>query len=111
MTSTTPAYIALSAAKKAEQFDRVPAAWRIPIEKYERVNNVMDIPLTCGILSEIELRITSDYDAVALLEGLKNRTWSVEQVTIAFCKRAAVAWQLVCFSVFLFCFCCFGGER
>ncbi|KAH7393248.1 amidase signature domain-containing protein, partial [Cadophora sp. MPI-SDFR-AT-0126] len=55
---------------------------------------VVDVPLTCGVLSETELKITSGYDATALLEKLKGGVWSVEQVTVAFCKRAAVAQQL-----------------
>ena len=55
----------------------------------------MDVPLTCGLLNETEARITSDYDATALLEELKAGVWSVEQVTVAFCKRAAIAHQLV----------------
>lgn len=55
----------------------------------------MDVPDTCGLLSEVESRITSDFDATALLEELKNGTWSAEQVVIAFCKRAAIAQQLV----------------
>ena len=61
----------------------------------------MEVPLTCGILSETELKITSDYDATALLEKLRSGVWSVEEVTVAFCKRAAIAQQLVspiCFS-------------
>ncbi|EMR64716.1 putative general amidase-b protein [Eutypa lata UCREL1] len=54
----------------------------------------MDVPLTCGLLNETESRITSDYDATALLEKLKAGVWSAEQATMAFCKRAAIAHQL-----------------
>ena len=55
----------------------------------------MTVPLTCGLLDETEAEITSDYDATSLLQELKTGTWSVEKVTTAFCKRAAIAHQLV----------------
>jgi amidase len=55
----------------------------------------MEVPVTCGVLSEIECDITSNYDATALLEKLRVGFWTVEQVTVAFCKRAAIAQQLV----------------
>lgn len=55
----------------------------------------VDIPLTCGLLNKTETRITSDHDATALLEKLADGIWSVEEVTVAFCKRAAIAHQLV----------------
>lgn len=54
----------------------------------------MDMPLISGILNETECEITSKYDATALLEKLKAGVWTVEEVTVAFCKRAAVAHQL-----------------
>ncbi|KAJ8058795.1 hypothetical protein OCU04_011783 [Sclerotinia nivalis] len=87
-------YEVLSAKKKAQQQDRIPKTWLLPTEKYQKEPNVMDVPLTCGLLNEMESRITSDYDATALLEKLKAGVWSVEQVTVAFCKRAAIAHQL-----------------
>lgn len=88
-------YQAIAAKKKAQQQDNIPIAWRIPTEKFRNATSVMDVPLACGLLNETESRITSDYDATALLEMLKAGVWSVEQVTVAFCKRAAIAHQLV----------------
>ncbi|KAF7857281.1 hypothetical protein EAF04_009522 [Stromatinia cepivora] len=87
-------YEVLSTKKKAQQQDRIPKTWLLPIEKYQKEANVMHVPLTCGLLNETECEITSDYDATALLEKLKAGVWSVEQVTVAFCKRAAIAHQL-----------------
>ncbi|KAB5566472.1 putative fatty-acid amide hydrolase [Coniochaeta sp. 2T2.1] len=87
-------YQDIASEKKAQQLDKIPKDWRIPTDTYQNVTNVMDIPLTCGLLSDIELRITSDYDATALLEQLKAGVFSAEQVTVAFCKRAAIAHQL-----------------
>jgi amidase len=88
-------YQAISAKKKAQQYNNIPETWRIATERFQNVTNVMDVPLTCGLLSETESKITSDYDATALLEKLKARVLSAEQVTVAFCKRAAIAHQLV----------------
>jgi len=56
---------------------------------------VLDVPRSCGILSEREIKITEDYDAVAIIAGIKAGELSAEEVTVAFCKRAAIAQQLV----------------
>ncbi|KAH9894561.1 putative fatty-acid amide hydrolase [Xylariomycetidae sp. FL2044] len=87
-------YKILAAEKQAQRWARIPQEWRISLEKFESANNVMDVPISCGLLDETEIRITSDYDATALLEQLRSRVWTVEQVTVAFCKRAAIAQQL-----------------
>lgn len=95
MPSEMKNYQVIAAEKKARQWNKIPNDWRIPTESIQDATNVMDIPLTCGLLNETESRITSDYDATALLEQLKSGVWSVEQVVVAFCKRAAIAQQLV----------------
>ncbi|KAK0733619.1 amidase signature domain-containing protein [Lasiosphaeria miniovina] len=89
-------YQAIAAEKKAQQCDKIPQDWRIPADKFyhSAAASVMDVPLACGLLSETEARITSDYDATALLGELKAGVWSAEQVVVAFCKRAAIAQQL-----------------
>ncbi|CAM1505804.1 Fc.00g114410.m01.CDS01 [Cosmosporella sp. VM-42] len=94
MPSEMKNYQVIAAEKKSQRWDKIPKDWRISSGRFENANSVMDIPLTCGLLNETESRITSDYDATALLEKLKAGVWSVEQVTIAFCKRAAIAQQL-----------------
>lgn len=94
MLSEIKNYQAIAAEKRVQQWDKIPKDWRVPTERFHNATNVMDIPLTCGVLNETESRITSDYDATALLEKLKAGVWSAEQVTIAFCKRAAIAQQL-----------------
>lgn len=55
----------------------------------------MDVPTSCGVLSPEEVRITSDYDAVSLVEEVAKGRYTAEAVTVAFCKRAAIAHQLV----------------
>jgi amidase len=95
MSSVTKNYQHIAAEKKLQQSSKILKDWLIPPETCQSATNVMSVPITCGILSDVECNITSDYDATALLEKLKAGVWSAEQVTIAFCKRAAIAQQLV----------------
>lgn len=88
-------YRILAAEKKLQRSNKIPKDWVIPSEIIQDANSLLEIPVTCGILSNIECEITSDYDATAVIEKLKLGIWSAEQVTIAFCKRAAIAQQLV----------------
>ncbi|CZR70247.1 probable fatty-acid amide hydrolase 1 [Phialocephala subalpina] len=87
-------YRTLAAEKKLQRQNKIPKEWLLSSDKYHGFSNFLDVPTTCGILNAVEYKITSDYDATALLEQLKAGIWSVEQVTIAFCKRAAIAQQL-----------------
>lgn len=58
--------------------------------------NIMPIFESCGLLSPEELEITSvEHDATYLLEQLASKKLSAVQVTTAFCKRAAIAQQLI----------------
>lgn len=89
-------YQSLAAEKKLQRQNKIPKEWLLPLEKYHGVSSFMDVPASCEVLNDVEYKITSDYDATALLEQLRAGNWSAEQVTIAFCKRAAIAQQLVC---------------
>ncbi|KAF2098368.1 amidase [Rhizodiscina lignyota] len=94
MHSTKPDYQIIAAEKKLQQANKIPKDWLISAETHRNSTNVLDVPVTCGILDNVECEITSEYDATALLEKLRSGLWSAEQVTIAFCKRAAIAQQL-----------------
>ena len=59
------------------------------------MSSVLDVPRTCGLLTEDELDITENYDAVTLLEKIAARELTSHSVTTAFCKRAAITQQLV----------------
>lgn len=85
----------IAAGKQKERNDRIRAAWRIDVNQYRGRRNVIDVPSTCGILNPDELRITSDFDAVSLVERLRDGLFTAEEVVTAFCKRAAVAQQVV----------------
>ena len=85
----------IAARKQAQRETLIPEAWKIDASVYEGQTNVLEVPNTCGVLSKQEIQITSNYDAVDLLAEIRLRTFSVEEVTLAFCKRAAIAQQLV----------------
>lgn len=82
------------AKKQVEIKAAVPPEWLLPATTTPP-KNVLDIPRQCGLLSEKELDITESYDAVELLEKLSTGTFTSAEVTEAFCKRAAIAQQLV----------------
>jgi amidase len=97
-----PDYRIIAAEKKLQQSNKIPQDWLVPSHTIEPMTNLLEVPVTCGVLSEVECEITSDYDATTTLEKLKSGTWSAEQVTVAFCKRAAIAQQLVSYPMIFF---------
>jgi amidase len=91
---------AIVAEKRKDAFARIPKSWRLPNSTFELYNsstpvNILNIPRDCGILSNQELVITEQYDAIALAEKLATRSLTATAVTTAFSKRAAIAQQLV----------------
>lgn len=53
----------LAAKKKQSVIDAIPSEWLLPKGKYDDLQNVMDVPKDCGILSAKELEITEIDDA------------------------------------------------
>ena len=93
-------YKTVSQEKLSANAAKIPKEWQLPSKYVENVNansdlNVLDIPRTCGILNEKEIDITENYDATALLEKMAAKQLSSYDVVLAFCKRAAIAQQLV----------------
>lgn len=78
-------------AKQAERDARIPSAWRL--KELPKGTNVMDVPRTCGILTPREIEITETC-AVDLVKAMVDKKYTAEEVTTAFCKRAAIAQQL-----------------
>ncbi|KAI1361159.1 putative fatty-acid amide hydrolase [Xylaria arbuscula] len=96
MPTVSKEYKVLAAEKISKQRSKIPEAWLVPSSVInQNVTNVMDVPVTCGVLTDVECDITSNYDASALREKITKGIFSVEQITVAFCKRAAIAHQLV----------------
>jgi amidase len=73
----------------------IPTEWILKNPPADTAVNVMDVPYTCGILTKRELELT-DKDATELLELLAEGEVTSFEVTLAFCKRCAIAQQLVC---------------
>lgn len=59
---------------------------------------MIDVPASSGILSEQELKITES-TASELVPRLAKGQLKAVDVTLAFCKRAALAHQLVGFTL------------
>ena len=81
----------VATAKQAKRDALIPPEWKI---KPTQALNVIDVPKTCGILSPTELEITES-PADVLLERMASGELKSYDVTLAFCKRAAIAQQLV----------------
>ncbi|KAF2688416.1 amidase [Lentithecium fluviatile CBS 122367] len=104
MTSTsTPAptiadWRPLAASKRAALAQKIPPDWLLPSFLTSTISeastqNVLSVPGACGLLSERELDLTTDYDATALVELMATRKAKSAEVVQAFCKRAAIAQQ------------------
>jgi amidase len=85
---------AISEAKRATRDALIPPAWRLSSLPGPEVLDVTHVPVECGILSALELEIT-DTDAGTIVTKIADGTWRSRDVAQAFCKRAAIAQQLV----------------
>lgn len=87
------------AIKRTTQLKCIPGKWCLPESYLKEAKSasggVLKVPEECGLLSTEELRITGDYDVVRLSGELQSGKLSSKEVTTAFCKRAAIAHQLV----------------
>ncbi|EMC92294.1 hypothetical protein BAUCODRAFT_284403 [Baudoinia panamericana UAMH 10762] len=85
----------IAARKQRERADRIPKKWRLPNERFQDNDSVLDVPRRCGLLSKQDIRITESYDASTLVAELAAGRLSSLDVVTAFCKRAAIAQQVV----------------
>lgn len=86
----------VAAGKRAALAESIPTEYRIPQDKIppESQLDVTIWPKESGWFTANELEITES-SAIHILDQIASKTWSAEDVTIAFCKRAAAAQQLV----------------
>lgn len=108
MAQTTAASWQVRAEEKRKRIQAlVPDAWMLRADVTQSLqrplaaakNNLieLDIARRSGILSARELDITEGgYDVARLLAALAAGDLTALEVTVAFCKRAAIAQQLVC---------------
>ncbi|KAE8386113.1 amidase signature domain-containing protein, partial [Aspergillus alliaceus] len=93
------------AKKQQDCADKIPKEWRVSEDllapfKAPLAENKNDFVRAkvihkSGILTERELKITEEYTVRELLSALASGSLSAAEVTLAYCKRAAVAQQLV----------------
>lgn len=81
-----------AADKRSRIAESIPQEWRIKTLPTD--DNVMDYPKKSGIMTDEELSITES-SATELVARLAAGQLTSAAVTTAFCKRAAVAHQLV----------------
>lgn len=86
----------ISTRAKQKVLNDIPSEWKIPKEQFpaDNVQDATEIAGSCGILDSKEIEIT-EANATVILEKVKGKKWKAEEVARAFCKRAAIAHQLV----------------
>jgi hypothetical protein len=88
----------LVAKKRRECSQKIPREWILSAEQLSAPPHLLeyDLPRRCGLLSDYELDLTENFTAKQLLAKLGSGNVSSLDVTRAFCKRAAIAQQVVC---------------
>ena len=91
----------IAAKAQTRLVNSIPSEWRLPYAQLpaDDVLDVTDFPRTCGILSDAEIRIT-DSLATDIVGRLAAGEWTALEVTTAFCKRSAIAHQVVGWPLF-----------
>ena len=113
MTSpSTNDWQARGAEKRARCQTLIPKPWHLPSALLQTLkhplesskNNLIELGIVrrSGLLTDKELKITEAYDVQSLLKALSSGELSSLEVTVAFCKRAAIAQQLV-WSILTWC--------
>lgn len=59
----------LAAKKRQSLYDAIPKDWLLPQGKYDNLQNVLDVPKECGLLSAQELEITEIDDLPEVSAG------------------------------------------
>lgn len=95
----------LAAAHRKQQLNNIPKEWRLDDDKIKSITGRGDsregrlrelgTAANSGILSSQELEIAEKATATELLAKIRDGQLSSEEVTVAFCKMAAVAEQTV----------------
>lgn len=91
---TTPQWQKVAEEQQQLRDSKIPREWILKSPPSDDVTNVMDVPSTSGIMSKEELALT-EKDATELLSLMATGKVKSYDVTLAFCKRAAIAQQLV----------------
>ena len=93
----------IAAGKRAALQSSIPEEWLIPANLRPAAESPAIAFLDSTFFTPRDLELTS-LSATATLKKLHSRAWTSEEVTRAYCKRAAAAQQLVYHSVSI-CLC------
>ncbi|KAK5135972.1 hypothetical protein LTR08_004430 [Meristemomyces frigidus] len=94
----------VAAKAQTKLINSIPAEWRIPYNQLppDEQLDVTSFPKQSGLLTDEELKITESF-ATEIVGAVAAGEWTAEEVTRAFCKRAAIAHQVTrCLTVVLF---------
>lgn len=96
MAESPPAWKVATRQRRQRQLSLIPQEWRLKdIPSATEAQNSLPIVESCGILSKWELEVTHPSNSAPyILDKIRTSTWSAYDVTLAFCKRAAVVQQL-----------------
>ncbi|KAK1985958.1 amidase [Colletotrichum cereale] len=102
--SATTEWEAIASRHRGQQQQAIPQDWIIPQSKLKELNGTgtadegrliaLEAARQSILLTEKELEITENHGARGLLAKILTGELSSEEVTVAFCKRAALAQQL-----------------
>src|SRR5215469_3975290 len=82
--------------KRKSLYNLIPKEWRLSENILNNLpKNSTLVPSQCGILSKLDLEITEIDNIQELAKHIANGKYSAMQVTEAYCKRAAIAHQLI----------------
>lgn len=93
MGSGQPTWLEVASERKRKLQEKIPTRWRVDKTQLQETCFI-DLPRTSGLLTDQELLIT-ELSAVQILTAVRERKFTATEITIAFCKRAAIAHQAV----------------
>jgi amidase len=95
-TSSEQTWEKIATLKRSVLAKQIPPEYRIPQQLFPPDDqlDVTIFPKESGWFDQKELEIT-DSSATQVLKKIASKSWTSEEVTRAFCKRAAAAQQLV----------------
>jgi amidase len=94
--SVLPSWKEKANEKRISIYNLIPQEWRLSESILNNPpKNSTIVPSQCGILSKLDLEITEIDNIEELANRIANGKYSSVQVIEAYCKRAAIAHQLV----------------
>ena len=94
MHSIAKSYPEIAQGKREQRQKRIPKAWLLSQDQLQS-RDILSLPEHCGILTAREYQITQTHDAVDIVDGIASGNLAAREVAVAFCKRAAIAQQMV----------------